>query len=267
MSQPVSNHVKIGSSGINSISIGNFSIGVKGGADYGPTSDTGFYNGIPIPVGGYVIYVEKSSQGPSIHAPRTDEECILYLNKYGANASNISDALTWASTQSNLLVRTSEYQLGDLPTSPSFTLSSTDFTTASTGYGATGDNTYFTISGSHGSGESLYSADLQTNIPKADELYNFFVNNNLTVNNNAYLFDVSWGLGSTLSSGVVVVSFYYWNNTSVWLNIGTVDTTISGWDTQGADIYNTLRASEGTFYLPATFTLRSPIIIDNDSWC
>jgi len=120
MSQPVSNHVKIGSSGINSISIGNFSVGVKGGADYGPTSDTGFYNGVTIPVGGYAIYVEKMSQGPSIHVPRTDEECILYLNKYGANASNISDALTWASSQSNLFVRSSEYVIGDLPTT--FTL-------------------------------------------------------------------------------------------------------------------------------------------------
>jgi hypothetical protein len=73
----------MGSSDINSISNGNFSVGVKGGADYGPTSDTGFYNGVAIPIGGYVIYVEKMSQGPSIHVSRTDEECILYLNKIG----------------------------------------------------------------------------------------------------------------------------------------------------------------------------------------
>jgi len=115
------NHIKIGASAINSISAGDFSMGVSGGADYGPTSETGFYNGIEPPVGGYTIYVSKPSQGPSIHVPRTDSECLLYLNKYGANASNISDALTWASTQTNILVRTSEYGVGDLPNNPTAT--------------------------------------------------------------------------------------------------------------------------------------------------
>ena len=114
MSQPSSNHIKIGSSTISSISVGDFSIGVKGGADYGPTSDTGFYNGIKPPVGGYTIYVQKLTQGPSIHVPRSDNECLYYLNKYGANASNIGDALTWASGQAGILVKTSEYTLGDL---------------------------------------------------------------------------------------------------------------------------------------------------------
>jgi len=114
MARISSNHIKIGSSTINSISVGDFSVGVSGGADYGPTSDTGFYNGIIPPVGGYTIYVSKMSEGPSIHVPHTDEECLYYLNKYGANANNISDALTWAGNQSNLLVRTSDYTLGDL---------------------------------------------------------------------------------------------------------------------------------------------------------
>jgi hypothetical protein len=110
------NHLKVGSSPINSISVKDFSVGVSGGADYGPTSDTGFYNGIIPPIGGYTIYVEKLVPGqvPSIHVPRTDQECLYYLNKYGANATNISDALTWADGQNNILVRTSEYTLGDL---------------------------------------------------------------------------------------------------------------------------------------------------------
>jgi len=118
MAQNSTNHIKIGSSEINSLSVGDFSIGVKGGADYGPTSESGFYNGITPPIGGYTIYVSKPSQGPSIHVPRTDEECLLYLNKYGANATNIADALTWAGNQTNLLVRTSEYSLGDLSGGP-----------------------------------------------------------------------------------------------------------------------------------------------------
>lgn len=115
MSQPVTNHIKIGASAINSISVGDFSVGVSGGADYGPTSDTGFYNGIVPPSGGYVIYVSKVSQGPSIHVAYNDSHCIQKLLKMGSNANNISDALTWASAQSNILVRTSQYTLGDLP--------------------------------------------------------------------------------------------------------------------------------------------------------
>jgi hypothetical protein len=135
MSLNSNNHIKIGSSDLNSISVKDFSIGVKGGADYGPTSTSGFYNGITPPISGYTIYVEKSSQGPSIHVPRTDEECLYYLNKYGANATNISDALTWADGQNNILVRTSEYSLSDLPGEPiprrwSPTISQTDLDNA-----------------------------------------------------------------------------------------------------------------------------------------
>jgi hypothetical protein len=117
MSLNSNNHIKIGSSDLNSISVKDFSIGVRGGADYGPTSTSGFYNGITPPIGGYTIYVEKlvPGQGPSIHVPRTDQECLYYLNKYGANATNISDALTWADGQNNILVRSSEYTLSDLP--------------------------------------------------------------------------------------------------------------------------------------------------------
>ena len=38
-----------------------FFFGVKDGDDYGPTSATGFYNGIIIPVGGYAIYFNNLS--------------------------------------------------------------------------------------------------------------------------------------------------------------------------------------------------------------
>jgi hypothetical protein len=52
MAQPVSNHIKIGSSDKLSLSKGNLTIGVKGTTEYGPTSDSGFYNGVVIPNGG-----------------------------------------------------------------------------------------------------------------------------------------------------------------------------------------------------------------------
>jgi len=104
MAQNPSNHIKIGSSDKLSLSKGNLTIGVKGTTEYGPTSDSGFYNGVIVPNGGYAIYVEKASQGPSIHVPTSDEECMYYLKKYGAPDGTINDMLTWALTQDNLLV-------------------------------------------------------------------------------------------------------------------------------------------------------------------
>jgi hypothetical protein len=104
MAQPVSNHIKIGSSEKLSLSKGNLTIGVKGTTEYGPTSDSGFYNGVVIPNGGYAIYVEKASQGPSIHVPANDTECMYYLKKYGAPDGTIDDMLSWSLTQDNLLV-------------------------------------------------------------------------------------------------------------------------------------------------------------------
>ena len=102
MAQPVSNHIKIGSSVKPSLSKGNITVGVKGTTEYGPTSDTGFYNGVVIPNGGYAIYVEKASQGPSIHVPANDTECMYYLKKYGAPDGDINSMLTWSLTQDNL---------------------------------------------------------------------------------------------------------------------------------------------------------------------
>lgn len=108
MAQPVSNHIKIGSSGKLSLSKGNLTIGVKGTTDYGPTSDSGFYNGVVIPSGGYVLYVEKVSQGPSIHVASDDTQCMFFLKSFGAPDGDIDSMLTWSLTQDNLLVLRAE---------------------------------------------------------------------------------------------------------------------------------------------------------------
>jgi hypothetical protein len=104
MSQTVSNHIKIGSSDKLSLSKGNFTIGIKGDADYGPSSDTGFYNGIVPTSGGYIIYVNPTGNVISIHAPKDDAECMLYLKRYGAPDGNIGDMLDWSLTQDTIFV-------------------------------------------------------------------------------------------------------------------------------------------------------------------
>lgn len=137
MSQPSTNHFKFGASGILSATRGGFSVGVTGGADYGPTSSTGFWNGVKPPAGGYTIYVDKASQGPSIHVASDDAQCITILKAMGATGTTISDVLTWADGQSNMAILSAELTLGDLP-------------------GGGGGPSYYTYSWDGGSDCSLY---------------------------------------------------------------------------------------------------------------
>jgi hypothetical protein len=126
------NHISVSNTlGKNALTNNDFFFGVTGGDDYGSTSNSGFYNGVVIPVGGYVIYFNNSGT-ITADAPTNDTECLYYLNRYGANAANISDALTWASAQPNIVVRSSEYTLGDLVTptpTPSITPTNTPIPT------------------------------------------------------------------------------------------------------------------------------------------
>ena len=54
---------------------GNFWIGT-GDVSKGPTSNTGYYNGITPPSGGYTIYLNKANNGPSIYTVTNDAQLI-----------------------------------------------------------------------------------------------------------------------------------------------------------------------------------------------
>ena len=153
---------------------------------------------------------------------------------------------------------------------PGFTIYSSDFAVAGFGYGNEGDNTVFGIGGSYNSGQAFYEPNFDINqggnIAKADQIRDYFLANGLTINDNSYLFNVTYGPGSTVSSGIAVLSFYYYSNTAVYLYMGTVDTTVPGWDTPGTNPFS-LTAQQGTFYLPFAFSVYNPITQDISSWC
>lgn len=158
----------------------------------------------------------------------------------------------------------------------SFTLSPSDFTNAGGGYNVVpnGPNNGFTNNGSEGPGNNLYNVYLGTldggNPTKATEIYNYFVNNGLVTNNTAsYIFDVAWGPGGSPTSTKVVMSLYASSYPNyMYLYIGTVYTGDNVWQTGGQDIFNSfLKSAQGTYNLPATFTLYSPLITDNSNWC
>jgi hypothetical protein len=89
----------------NSIQSGNFNIGVNSTS----TDLTGFYNGICPINGGYTIYINKVSGGPSIYAPKNDTELIQITNRLGASVETAADALVWINSQSTMTVLNNNY--------------------------------------------------------------------------------------------------------------------------------------------------------------
>lgn len=53
------------------------------GGAYGPTSETGFYSGLTPPAGGYVVYQNKASGGPSNKVIANDADMIAFLKNKG----------------------------------------------------------------------------------------------------------------------------------------------------------------------------------------
>ena len=75
--------------------IGNFYIGTAQ-VEYGPTSTSNWWDGITPTIGGYTIYIQKASQGPSIYTPNNDGELIWFANYLGAGGvGTVEDALMW----------------------------------------------------------------------------------------------------------------------------------------------------------------------------
>ena len=107
----------------------NFKIGVDGEDDYGPTIVSDFYNGITPPVGGYIIYVHKNLQGPSIHVANNDSQCIFFLKSFGATGNTINEVMSWSTGRTDLWVQTADLTSSDL-----FSYSAGLFKTTYSGY-------------------------------------------------------------------------------------------------------------------------------------
>lgn len=83
---------------------GNFWIGT-GDVGKGPTSTTGYYNGITPPSGGYTIYLNKASNGPSIYVANNDTQLIDLTNKIaGTSYTTANECLNYFITQTDKMV-------------------------------------------------------------------------------------------------------------------------------------------------------------------
>ena len=88
---------------------GNFWIGT-GDVGKGPTSTTDYYNGITPPSGGYTIYLNKGSNGPSIYCPTSDPQLISLTNTIaGQTFETAAAALDWYRSQTDKMVFNIDY--------------------------------------------------------------------------------------------------------------------------------------------------------------
>ena len=86
----------------DALGVGDMHIGVGG---KGPTSSTGFYTGINPPSGGYTVYYNKASGGPSITTKANDAALIAEANGVsGESMSTIAEVLVYYAGQSDKMV-------------------------------------------------------------------------------------------------------------------------------------------------------------------
>ena len=85
---------------------GNMLIG-NNTADYGAT----FFNGIDPPSGGYTIYLNKASGGPSIYCPTNNTQLISITNQIaGTNYTTAAQCLNYFATQTDKLCVNFNYE-------------------------------------------------------------------------------------------------------------------------------------------------------------
>jgi hypothetical protein len=85
---------------------GNFWIGVGDG------KGLDWWTGIVPPVGGYTIYLDKATQGPSIYTAANDSELISLTNRIaGTSYTTAGECLSWFLTQTDKMVFNRDYEL------------------------------------------------------------------------------------------------------------------------------------------------------------
>lgn len=71
----------------------------------GTTTETGFYTAIQPPEGGYTLYINKTTGGPSIHVFNNDSELLDFCNNIlGANQPTVDAARDWIISQDNYFI-------------------------------------------------------------------------------------------------------------------------------------------------------------------
>jgi hypothetical protein len=169
---------------------GNFWIGT-GDVGKGPTSSTGFYNGITPPTGGYTIYLNKETGGPSIYTPNNNSELIFITNQIaGTSYTTVVECFNYYNSQTDKMVVQRDYDgiitnglvmnfdAGYLPSYPQ---------NGSTWYDLSGNgNSASLVNGlqfSSANGGEIYmdGGDEYIRVPPSTNIQSYFSNNSFTI--------------------------------------------------------------------------------------
>ena len=144
----------------------------------------------------------------------------------------------------------------------SFTLASTEFEVLGGGNTTRNGLLGWTGTGTHPVGAELVNVNTFVG-SKLTDIQTFFSDNGLLTDGTAYIFNVTWGAGSSISSGKVMLGCVLSQ-----LLISAVYTGDNNWQIPGQDIYSGgPMAAAGTFNFPATFSLYTPTISNPSNWC
>ena len=211
---------------------GNMLIG-NNTADYGLT----FWNGINPPNGGYTIYLNKASGGPSIYCPADDTQLIGITNQIaGANYTTAAQCLTYFASQTDKIIVNFNYEsmvTSGLVLNLDAGFVSSYPTTTTTWYDLSGNANNCTLtngigfssdgSGFDGSGTLIFDG-IDDNVP-------FYAPNLGTT--------ATIEMWCKIGSGYSGKMFCGWNtNYDVWCNGGTI-----GYNTGNSDVYGISQAT------------------------
>ncbi len=86
----------------NALGVGDMHIGAPAS---GPTQTSGFYAGINPPSGGYTVYINKQSGGPSIVCPANDADLITFTESLtGESMADVNACFAYFASQDDKMV-------------------------------------------------------------------------------------------------------------------------------------------------------------------
>ena len=209
-----------------SLNKGNFYFGT-GDDGKGPSDSTGYYNGFPPSVGGYIIYLYKDGAPGSLsyHNAPTDNDLISFTNSLsGTSYTTVEECLSYFSSQDNMVVFNKNYE--SIVTDGLILNLDAGFVSS---YPRTG-TTWTDLSGSGNTGTLFngptYNSDNGGSIvfDGVDDYCDATLNNRSTIANTVEMY-VRWRSGS---NGM----FVGFNIYDIWTSLGNL-----GFNTGVSDVY------------------------------
>jgi len=238
--------------------------------NYGPTTaNTGFYNTIIPPAGGYVFYKTKTQNGPIVRVASNNADLIGIVQQYSGTTYSISGALQWVSTQSDSSVTNFDYP--NIVTSGSVfnvdAMSTLSYPqTGSTWYDISGGNITGSVSGALSYSKTGNSGSLLFN---GSTTYFNFGNQNLGLDLISKSF-VAWvNLSASLANPTAIIDkqfdntspgdyggwgFWVGSNRKLWWwNTSNQDIIDTGPNTIGTNVWTHIAVTYNASTKTATF--------------